>query len=126
MGINMCYNSYMGNLKQNARFLRKNMTNQERKIWSILKNRNFYGFRFLRQFQIGNYIVDFVCRSKKIIIEIDGGQHNHEDDIEYDKNRTKYMNLLGYKVIRFWNNDIDKNIEGVYSKLKEEFGIKDC
>ena len=53
-----------------ARELRNNMTKQERKIWSILKNRQFYGYRFLRQYPIGNYIVDFVCRSKKIIIEI--------------------------------------------------------
>lgn len=124
MGINMCYNPYMGFLKQNARLLRKNMTDQERKIWSILKNRNFYGFRFLRQFQIGNYIVDFVCRSKKIIIEIDGGQHNHPQSIIEDNLRTAYLESRGYKVIRFWNNDIDMNIKGVYSKLKELFEIE--
>lgn len=106
-----------------ARELRNNMTKQERKIWSILKNRQFYGYRFLRQYPIGNYIVDFVCRSKKIIIEIDGGQHNEPSSIEYDNARTKYLLEKGYKVVRFWNNEIDNNIQGVYYRLQQEFGI---
>ena len=106
-----------------ARELRNNMTKQERKIWSILRNRQFYGYRFLRQYPIGNYIVDFVCRSKKIIIEIDGGQHNKPLSIEYDNSRTKYLLEKGYKVVRFWNNEIDNNIQGVYYRLQQEFGI---
>ena len=72
-----------------ARELRNNMTKQEQVLWSILRNRSFYGYRFLRQYPIGNYIVDFVCRSEKIIIEIDGGQHNEPEAIEYDKKRTE-------------------------------------
>ncbi len=105
-----------------SRELRKNMTPQEKKVWNLLKNRQFYGFRFRRQCPLGSYIVDFVCREKKIIIEIDGGQHNHDDDKEYDKKRTEYLKSLGFRVIRFWNNDIDKNLEGVYRKLQMEFG----
>jgi len=108
-----------------ARTLRNNMTDQERKIWSILRNRQFYGYRFLRQYCIGNYIVDFICKEKKIIIEIDGGQHNQRADINYDKIRTDYLSTKGYNVIRFWNNDVDNNIEGVYQKLKETFVIND-
>ena len=100
-----------------ARELRKNTTPQEQKLWDILRKKNFHGLKFTRQFQIGNYIVDFVCRSKKIVIEVDGGQHNEESNIKSDKIRTEYLNSKGYKVIRFWNNEIEQNLEGVYERL---------
>ena len=106
-----------------ARDLRKNMTPQERKMWNILRNHQFYGFEIRRQYPISDYIVDFICRSKKIIIEIDGGQHNEDDNKNYDLERTKFLESLGYKVIRFWNNDIDNNIEGVYKEMQKHFGI---
>ena len=108
-----------------ARNLRKNSTPQEKLLWQIFRNHNFYGYEIRRQSPIGNYIVDFVCRDKKIIIEIDGGQHNEPQNILNDNIRTEYLKSKGYKVIRFWNNEIDNNIEGVYLKLKEEFDIKD-
>lgn len=108
---------------EKSRDLRKNMTPQERKLWYIIKNRQFFGYRFRRQFPLGQYIVDFMCREKKIIIEIDGGQHNEIKNIQYDNKRTEYLISEGYKVIRFWNNDIDKNMGGVYNKLKEVFEI---
>ena len=113
----------MNNL-QKARELRKNMTPQERKLWNILKNRQFYGYRFRRQFPIGKYIVDFVNRRKNIVIEIDGGQHNLSENTEYDRNRTEYLNSEGYTILRFWNNEIDNNIEGVYQRLKEYFEVE--
>ena len=100
------------------------MTTQERKLWNIIKNKQFYNYKFLRQYVIGGYIVDFICREEKIIVEIDGGQHNQNENIKYDKNRNKYLENLGYKVVRFWNNEIDDNIEGVYRKLQEIFMIK--
>lgn len=99
------------------------MTIQERKLWNIIRNRQFFNYRFRRQFPIGSYIVDFVCREKKIIIEIDGGQHNEKNNINYDIKRSEYLALEGFKVVRFWNNDIDNNIDGVYEKLKEIFEI---
>ena len=68
-------------------------------------------------------IVDFICREKNIIIELDGGQHNEERNIIYDKERTDYLRSKGYKVIRFWNNDIDNNIEGVYLELEKAFEV---
>jgi len=108
---------------EKSRQLRKNMTPQERKLWYIIRNRQFYGYRFRRQFPLGQYIVDFICREKKIVIEIDGGQHNEIKNIQYDNKRTEYLISEGYKVIRFWNNDIDKNMGGVYNKLKEVFEI---
>lgn len=113
----------MDNLKQNARHLRKNMTPQERKLWELIKNKQFHGYRFLRQFVIGKYIVDFICHQTMIIIELDGGQHNEYQNIINDKERTHYLENKGYKIFRFWNNDIDNNIEGVYQKLEEIFNI---
>ena len=107
-----------------ARELRKNLTPQERKLWEILRNHQFCGYEFRRQYPISDYIVDFICREKKIIIEIDGGQHNKDKNIQYDFKRTKSLENLGYQVIRFWNCDIDNNIEGVYLKLKKAFGIE--
>ena len=103
-----------------ARNLRKNSTIQERRLWNLLKNRQFHNLKFKRQQPIGDYIVDFICKEAKIIIEIDGGQHNEPENIEYDKTRTEYLNTLGYKVIRFWNNEIYENIEGVVLRLKED------
>ena len=115
----------MDSIRLNARELRNNMTNQERKLWAILKNKNFYGFKFRRQYPIGSYIADFICCSEKIVIEIDGGQHNSLENIEYDKQRTCYLESKGYKIIRFWNNDINDNISGVYKKLQQEFKVAD-
>ena len=102
-----------------ARNLRKNSTTQEQKLWELIRNRKLNGLKFVRQYPIGNYIVDFACRQKKIIIELDGGQHNEDANIVYDTERTKYLENSGYKVIRFWNNEIDNNIEGVYERLLE-------
>ncbi len=114
----------MDDYKTKARELRKNLTQQERKLWNIIKNKQFYGYKFLRQYPIEPYIVDFVCREKKIIIEIDGGQHNEPWEVEYDKKRSLFLASRGFKVVRFWNNEIDNNIEGVYKTLQKEFGIK--
>ena len=97
-----------------ARELRKNMTPQERKLWGILRNRQVKNSTFKRQYPIGEYIVDFVCREKWLIIEVDGGQHNSPEAIEYDRQRSEYLQSRGFKVLRFWNNDIDNNIDGVY------------
>jgi len=111
----------MNDLKHKSQELRKNTTPQERKLWNIIRNRQFFGYYFRRQFVIEPYIVDFICREKKIIIEIDGSQHIQNKD--YDKKRTEYLNSLGYTVIRFLNNEIDNNIEGVYESLKKLFEV---
>ncbi|MFZ5880566.1 MAG: endonuclease domain-containing protein [Chloroflexota bacterium] len=90
--------------------LRKEPTPAERKLWAYLRGDKL-GINFRRQHAIGKYIPDFVCIEKKLIVELDGSQHLQQ--VEYDEERTKYLNSLGYKVIRFWNNDVMKNIEGV-------------
>ena len=106
-----------------AKTLRKNMTVQEKTLWNILRNNKFYGLKFRRQVPIGNYIVDFVCEIHNMIIELDGGQHNTTEAIEYDKIRTNFLKSKGYTVLRFWNFEIDDNIDGVYEKLVEVCGI---
>lgn len=102
-----------------ARVLRKNMTPQEYKLWNLLKNRQLNGIKFVRQYPICPYIVDFASRREHIVIEIDGGHHNIPENISNDTVRTEYLISQGYKVIRFWNNEIDDNIDGVYLKLLE-------
>ena len=101
-----------------ARVLRKNQTPQEQKLWNLIRN-NQLGVKFKRQYPIGNYIVDFVCREKWLVIELDGSQHNENENILNDNERTLYLNSRGFKVIRFWNNDINSNIDGVILEIKK-------
>src|SRR5258706_1833262 len=96
--------------KHQAIELRKESTPAERKLWSRIRNDQL-GVTFRRQHAIGNYIPDFCSPKANLIIELDGSQHLEQE--EYDKDRTKYLESLGYKVIRFWNNDVMNNIEGV-------------
>ena len=110
----------INNLKylQNTRkSLRNNLTLEETILWNILKNNNL-GHKFRRQHSIGNYIVDFYCPSKKLIIELDGSQHL--DNQEYDEKRSCYFESLRIKVTRFWNNEIKENISGVVMRIEEE------
>ena len=94
--------------------LRKELTPAERRLWSRIRNDQL-GVNFRRQHAIGNYIPDFVCIEKKLVIELDGGQHLEQQ--EYDEERTGNLNLLGYKVTRFSNNDVMKNMDGVILTL---------
>ena len=105
-----------GKTKQ-AKNLRKNLTPQERTLWNKLRNRQINNLKFKRQAPIGDYIVDFLCLEKMLVVEVDGGQHNQTKNIQYDQKRTEYLNNRGFKVLRFWNNDIDNNIEGVIEKI---------
>ena len=104
-----------------AKQLRQNQTPQEQKLWNIIRNHKFNNLKFKRQQPIGKYIVDFLCKDIKLIIEIDGGQHNTPENILTDAQRTQFLQSKGYKVIRFWNNEIDNNLEGVYLELEKIF-----
>jgi len=106
------------NLIQKAKELRRNMTEAERLLWHHLRAKQMAGFKFRRQEVIGNYIVDFACLKKKLIIEIDGGQH--AENVEYDHKRTRYLERLGFKIIRFWNNEVLRNIGGVLQVILEQ------
>ena len=103
-----------------ARKLRQSSTKEERILWQLLRNRQFKNLKFKRQFPIGNYVVDFVCEEIKLIIELDGGQHNEPENIEADNLRTEFLESKEFKVIRFWNKDINLNISGVYELLSNE------
>lgn len=103
--------------KDRRKELRKSLTPQEYKLWFYLKGKNL-GAKFRRQHGIGPYIVDFYCKEKSLVIELDGSQHIEAK--EYDKERDLYLQTLGLKVVRFWNNDIEKNIEEVLIKIREE------
>lgn len=102
-------------LNERARALRKNSTEAENKIWDLVRNRRLNGVKFTRQYIIEPYIVDFICREKKFIIELDGS--HHVDTMIYDQERTEYLEAKGYKVLRFWNNEILNNIDSVLEKI---------
>ncbi len=102
-----------------ARNLRKNSTIEEKRLWNLLKNRQFHNLKFRRQVPLDKYIVDFLCEEKMLIIEIDGSQHNTGENINYDNERTLFLNSLGYKVLRFWNNEIYTNIDGVIEEIEK-------
>ena len=105
-------------LRTRARSLRKSSTNAERLIWFRLRN-NRLGVKFRRQVPIDNYIVDFVCFEKRLVIEIDGSQHF--DNEAYDSVRTQRLNALGFNVIRFWNNEVLEDLslvmDVIFSKV---------
>ena len=103
-----------------ARHLRRNESDAERKLWYKLRSRQFENLKFRRQHPIGKYIVDFVSLDKKIVIEVDGSQHDKSRNLENDKQRTSWLESEGFRVIRFWNNDVLLNIEGVVARIIEE------
>lgn len=105
------FTGYNRKLLEGARELRKNMTPQEYKLWHIyLKN---YPIKFYRQRIIDSYIVDFYCSKAKLVIEVDGSQHYTKDGMEYDEIRTSVLEKYGLDVLRFSNDDINKNLTGV-------------
>lgn len=104
-------------LLDRARQLRSNLPQPERELWTALRAKRFEQTKFSRQVVIGPYIADFVCRSRKLIIELDGATHT---DPSSDERRTAYLENQGYRVIRFWNNDVMTNLEGVLTILSDK------
>ena len=98
--------------------LRKNQTDAEKLLWSKLRN-NQLGVKFFRQYSIGPYILDFYAPKVKLAIELDGSQHLESEVKLYDKEREGYLSQFHIQVIRFWNNDVFKNMEGVLAKITE-------
>ena len=99
--------------KLKRKLLRNNATPQEVVLWSRLRDSQL-GFKFRRQASIGNFIADFYCPTRKLVVEVDGSQHI---DSESDKERTKFLNTAGVYVLRFWNNEVDGNLDGVITKI---------
>jgi very-short-patch-repair endonuclease len=102
--------------QQRARILREQSTEAEKKLWRILRNRQLDGIKFRRQAPIGPYIADFLAVDALLFIELDGGQHS--DQADYDGKRTAWLKQQGYRVLRFWNNDILANTEGVIEVIQ--------
>jgi len=98
-----------------ARTLRGSTTEAENRLWYFLRDRRFSGAKFRRQVPIGPYVVDFLCVSASLVVEADGGQH--AERIAHDEARTNYLASQGYRVIRFWNNDVMNNIEGMMAAI---------
>ena len=106
-------------LKPLARELRKNMTDAEKFLWSKIRRKQLEGCQFYRQKNIGNYIVDFYCPSARLIIEIDGGQHYSLQGLKEDRIRDEFLSRLGFKVLRFSDREVLKNMEGVLQRIYE-------
>ena len=106
-------------LIDNARRLRSNMTDAEAKLWHAMRNRQL-GYKIRRQMPIGNYIADFACEQRLLIIEADGGQHCENS---YDVKRTAYLESQGWRVVRFWNNEVLENFDAVLGVILKELAI---
>ena len=93
--------------------LRREQTDVEKALWLQVRDRRLDGFKFRRQATIGPYVADFLCIEAKLVVELDGGQHNEEAD----RARTAFLKERGYRVVRFWNNDVAANIDGVLATV---------
>jgi very-short-patch-repair endonuclease len=108
---------YNQRLKNVAGYLRKNMTDAEKFLWSRIRRKQLKGYQFYRQKNIGNYIVDFYCPAAKLIVEIDGGQHYSEKGQRNDNQRDASLSDLGFTIFRFSDREVFKNIEGVINRI---------
>jgi very-short-patch-repair endonuclease len=93
--------------------LRRDMTRAELRIWFALRDRRLDGLKFRRQATLGPFIVDFLCAQARLVVEIDGGQHGGESDAH----RDAHIEAMGYRIIRFWNNEVSQNFEGVLNAI---------
>jgi very-short-patch-repair endonuclease len=100
-----------------ARALRANATSAEDMLWGELRARRLGGFKFVRQAPVEHYIVDFLCRDHRVVVEVDGATHGEPDEITADYTRTCALERMGYRVYRAWNGDIFDNIDGVLDEL---------
>ena len=106
----------IGTTNRHARRLRRDATDAENLLWQSLRNRQLGGLKFRRQATVGRAIPDFVCAEKRLIVEVDGGQHSEEADAA----RTAKLEALGCRVIRFWNNEVSENLDGVLERILAE------
>ena len=102
---------------QLARALRTDQTDAEKKLWHELHQLKPLGFHFRRQAPIGRYIVDFASFANRLVIEIDGGQHGSLDGIQSDQQRDAFLRSQGFQILRYWNSDVDQNLEGVMESI---------
>ncbi|MBL7202570.1 MAG: endonuclease domain-containing protein [Anaerolineae bacterium] len=108
-------------VQERARQLRSEQTPTERRLWARLRQRQVYGLRFRRQHPIGRFIVDFCCISHKLVIEIDG--RTHDTQMAYDEARTEWLEGQGYRVIRFTNDQVEREIDGVLAEIARQCDV---
>jgi very-short-patch-repair endonuclease len=108
---------------RHVRDLRKNSTDAEGRLWSRLRRRQLSGFKFRRQHQVGLYICDFVCVEASVVVELDGSQH--VDRMAYDDRRDRFLRSAGFRVLRFWNNDVMARTEQVLETIFEALHRED-
>ena len=104
--------------RDRARALRRNLTDAERSIWQIVRSCQIDGHRFRRQVPLGRYIADYVCHDARLIIEVDGGQHDRSSPQEVE--RSRFLQDQGYRILRFWNNEVLSNLDGVHATIAED------
>ena len=109
--------NYNKNIKQYSRQLRKDMTEAEKLVWAKIRGKQLKDVQFYRQKPLGNFIVDFYCAKANLVIELDGGQHFTEKGEAKDIKRDDYLKQLGLKVLRFSDNEVFENIEGIIEKI---------
>ena len=105
-------------LKDRRRELRRSQTDAETAFWAKVRNKQFFGMKFFRQYSFGPYILDFYSPEGKLAVELDGGQHSLPEGREYDAERTNYLNAHGVEVVRFWNNEVLGQMESVLASLE--------
>jgi very-short-patch-repair endonuclease len=109
-------------MNERARSLRRNQTDAERKLWHHLRDRRLDGWKFRRQHPVGPYVLDLYCADARLVIELDGGQHDFDAHRNHDEARTAYLEKQGIKVIRFWNNDVMENALSVLEAIRGALG----
>jgi very-short-patch-repair endonuclease len=110
-------------LRRNARRMRSAMTEAELKLWNELRAHRLMGLGFRRQVPIGGYIVDFACPEHKLVVEVDGSQH--AENLTHDQARTVYLEQQGWQVVRFWNDDVLKDMDNVCTHILRLIGSPD-
>ena len=105
-----------------ARALRGRQTNAETLLWNKLRGRSLAGFKFVRQEPIGPYFADFVCRERKLVIEIDGATHSTDRELRYDSRRSEALRESGYEIVRVLNDDVYRNLDGVLETILARLG----
>jgi very-short-patch-repair endonuclease len=103
--------------RDRARILRRDLTDTECKLWNKLRNRKLLGVKFRRQFPVGPYVADFCAIEHGLIIELDGGHHGEQQEL--DRIRTEFLESLEYRVVRFWNNEVAEDLDGVLQRIGE-------
>jgi very-short-patch-repair endonuclease len=113
--------SFAPEMRRRARVLRQAMTDAERKLWYALRDRRFANFKFRRQVPIGPFIADFVCFEARLVVEVDGGQHAES---QYDQRRDRWFATNDFRVLRFWNNEVLANVQGVMTVLAQALKVE--